>query len=211
MRKYFVFEAGKEENETESFRKALRSAREKRRKLKLSSQASQSAAFNPTGRPVSSDLFGLSNSNSTASYQGGVLPPSGQLFNLFGLTKSAASSSPNPVFPSSGQYAAHTQSDSAASSSLSAKSDSFLPAHIKLTCPAIPATIGQFTRVNWTKEVGEFVGAGTLIAELDTGSFTIGYKAPESGYLAKIIPTESMTTSTVIGILVVNENDIALF
>ena len=53
--------------------------------------------------------------------------------------------------------------------------------------PALSPTMEMGTIVRWTKEEGEELCEGDLLAEIETDKATMGFETPEEGYLAKII------------------------
>ena len=72
--------------------------------------------------------------------------------------------------------------------------------------------MGESMQVNWIRRVAEYVDVGSLVAELETGSFTVALKAPVSGYLAAILVTDNILASDgTVGILVENEKDVSEF
>ena len=67
------------------------------------------------------------------------------------------------------------------------KGSAGFPNHIKVTLPALSPTMERGTIVRWTKQEGEKLGEGDLLAEIETDKATMGFETPEEGYLARII------------------------
>lgn len=62
-----------------------------------------------------------------------------------------------------------------------------LPAHSKVTLPALSPTMELGTIVSWEKKEGDKLNEGDLLAEIETDKATMGFETPEEGYLAKIL------------------------
>ena len=62
-----------------------------------------------------------------------------------------------------------------------------LPEHYVVNLPALSPTMEMGTLVRWTKEEGEELSEGDLLAEVETDKATMGFETPEEGYLAKIL------------------------
>ncbi|KAM9728521.1 dihydrolipoyllysine-residue acetyltransferase component of pyruvate dehydrogenase complex, mitochondrial [Menidia menidia] len=88
------------------------------------------------------------------------------------------------------------------------------PTHMKVTLPALSPTMTMGTVQRWEKKVGEKLGEGDLLAEIETDKATIGFEVQEEGYLAKILVAEG-TRDVPLGaplcIIVEKESDIAAF
>lgn len=65
--------------------------------------------------------------------------------------------------------------------------DAGLPEHIKVPLPALSPTMERGTIVRWTKEEGDQLSEGDLLAEIETDKATMGFETPEEGYLARIL------------------------
>ncbi|XP_053702948.1 dihydrolipoyllysine-residue acetyltransferase component of pyruvate dehydrogenase complex, mitochondrial [Synchiropus splendidus] len=88
------------------------------------------------------------------------------------------------------------------------------PTHLKITLPALSPTMTMGTVQRWEKKVGEKLGEGDLLAEIETDKATIGFEVQEEGYLAKImVPegTRDVPLGTPLCIIVEKESDIAAF
>jgi len=64
------------------------------------------------------------------------------------------------------------------------------PDHSKITFPALSPTMEMGTIVSWQKKEGDQLSEGDLMCEIETDKATMGFEAPEEGYLAKIILPE---------------------
>ena len=62
-----------------------------------------------------------------------------------------------------------------------------LPEHIKVLLPALSPTMERGTIVRWTKEEGDQLSEGDLLAEIETDKATMGFETPEEGYLARVL------------------------
>lgn len=62
-----------------------------------------------------------------------------------------------------------------------------MPEHIEVPLPALSPTMEKGTLVRWTKQEGDQLTEGDLLAEIETDKATMGFETPEEGYLAKII------------------------
>jgi len=62
-----------------------------------------------------------------------------------------------------------------------------LPQHTKISLPALSPTMERGTILRWTKNEGEQLTEGDLLAEIETDKATMGFETPEEGYLAKIL------------------------
>nr|XP_054761104.1 dihydrolipoyllysine-residue acetyltransferase component of pyruvate dehydrogenase complex, mitochondrial-like [Lytechinus pictus] len=65
-----------------------------------------------------------------------------------------------------------------------------LPAHYKITLPALSPTMEVGTVVRWEKQVGDQLNDGDLLCEIETDKATMGFESSEEGYLAKIFVEE---------------------
>ncbi|XP_077403461.1 dihydrolipoyllysine-residue acetyltransferase component of pyruvate dehydrogenase complex, mitochondrial [Vanacampus margaritifer] len=103
---------------------------------------------------------------------------------------------------------------SAAASAPPAAPGSSYPTHLKITLPALSPTMTMGTVQRWEKKVGEKLGEGDLLAEIETDKATIGFEVQEEGYLAKIMVSEGtrdVPLGTPLCIIVEKESDIAAF
>jgi pyruvate dehydrogenase E2 component (dihydrolipoamide acetyltransferase) len=64
------------------------------------------------------------------------------------------------------------------------------PVHSKISFPALSPTMEMGTIVSWQKKEGDQLSEGDLLCEIETDKATMGFEAPEEGYLAKIILPE---------------------
>jgi len=62
-----------------------------------------------------------------------------------------------------------------------------LPQHTVIALPALSPTMERGTILRWTKNEGEQLTEGDLLAEIETDKATMGFETPEEGYLAKIL------------------------
>ncbi|KAI7795617.1 dihydrolipoyllysine-residue acetyltransferase component of pyruvate dehydrogenase complex, mitochondrial [Triplophysa rosa] len=88
------------------------------------------------------------------------------------------------------------------------------PAHMKVLLPALSPTMTMGTVQRWEKKVGEKLGEGDLLAEIETDKATIGFEVQEEGYLAKILISEGtrdVPLGTPLCIIVEKESDISAF
>ncbi|XP_042566805.1 dihydrolipoyllysine-residue acetyltransferase component of pyruvate dehydrogenase complex, mitochondrial [Cyprinus carpio] len=88
------------------------------------------------------------------------------------------------------------------------------PPHMKVLLPALSPTMTMGTVQRWEKKVGEKLGEGDLLAEIETDKATIGFEVQEEGYLAKIMiaeGTRDVPLGTPLCIIVEKESDISTF
>uniref|UniRef100_A0A8C7ZMX2 Acetyltransferase component of pyruvate dehydrogenase complex n=1 Tax=Oryzias sinensis TaxID=183150 RepID=A0A8C7ZMX2_9TELE len=88
------------------------------------------------------------------------------------------------------------------------------PPHLKVALPALSPTMTMGTVQRWEKKVGEKLGEGDLLAEIETDKATIGFEVQEEGYLAKILVpegTRDVPLGQTLCIIVEKESDIAAF
>ncbi|XP_040282274.1 dihydrolipoyllysine-residue acetyltransferase component of pyruvate dehydrogenase complex, mitochondrial [Bufo bufo] len=88
------------------------------------------------------------------------------------------------------------------------------PTHMKIMLPALSPTMTMGTVQKWEKKVGDQLGEGDLLAEIETDKATIGFEVQEEGYLAKIlIPegTRDVPLGTPLCIIVEKESDVGSF
>ena len=90
---------------------------------------------------------------------------------------------------------------------------SSLPEHIELTMPALSPTMEQGTIAEWKVNVGDEIGAGDVIAEVETDNATVAFESVEVGFLAKILmePGTEVPVGTPVAIMAENEDDVAAF
>ncbi|KAL8558132.1 hypothetical protein ACOMHN_021450 [Nucella lapillus] len=89
-----------------------------------------------------------------------------------------------------------------------------LPAHYKITLPALSPTMETGTIINWQKKEGDRVSEGDLLAEIETDKATMGFESSEEGFLAKIFVPEGskdVPLGKLVCIIVSEESGIAAF
>ncbi|XP_029656877.1 dihydrolipoyllysine-residue acetyltransferase component of pyruvate dehydrogenase complex, mitochondrial [Octopus sinensis] len=89
-----------------------------------------------------------------------------------------------------------------------------LPAHFKITLPALSPTMEAGTIVTWQKKEGDKVSEGDLLAEIETDKATMGFESSEEGHLAKILVaagSANIPVGKLLCIIVENESDIEAF
>ena len=62
-----------------------------------------------------------------------------------------------------------------------------LPDHVRVVLPALSPTMEKGTIVRWSKQEGDHVSEGDLLAEIETDKATMGLENSEEGYIAKIL------------------------
>lgn len=88
------------------------------------------------------------------------------------------------------------------------------PEHFKVSLPALSPTMDAGTIVRWEKQVGDQLGEGDLLCEIETDKATMGFETPEEGYLAKIFVaegTKDIPVGRALCIITEKEEDIAAF
>lgn len=93
-------------------------------------------------------------------------------------------------------------------------SSSSLPSHKKITLPALSPTMETGTLRSWSKQEGEEILEGDILAEIETDKATLGFESIDEGYLAKIlIPagTKDVPVGKLCAIIVEKEEDVAAF
>jgi pyruvate dehydrogenase E2 component (dihydrolipoamide acetyltransferase) len=89
-----------------------------------------------------------------------------------------------------------------------------LPEHEIVPMPALSPTMEFGGIANWTKSVGEEIGAGDIIVEIETDKATVDFEAQDDAFLAKILVeagTTDIACGTPIAILVEDASDVAAF
>ncbi|KAB0795081.1 hypothetical protein PPYR_11920 [Photinus pyralis] len=89
-----------------------------------------------------------------------------------------------------------------------------LPAHTKVTLPALSPTMNMGNIVSWEKKEGDKLQEGDLLAEIETDKATMGFETPEEGYLAKILVpagSKEVPIGKLVCIIVENAADVAAF
>ncbi|XP_063406744.1 dihydrolipoyllysine-residue acetyltransferase component of pyruvate dehydrogenase complex-like [Mytilus trossulus] len=89
-----------------------------------------------------------------------------------------------------------------------------LPAHTKVSLPALSPTMEMGTINSWQKKEGDKVAEGDLLAEIETDKATMGFESSEEGYLAKIFHpagSKDVPIGKLLCIIVENEEDVAAF
>lgn len=93
-------------------------------------------------------------------------------------------------------------------------SSSSLPSHKRITLPALSPTMETGTLRSWSKQEGEKIVEGDILAEIETDKATLGFEAGDEGYLAKIIipaGSKDVPVGKLCAIIVEKEEDIAAF
>uniref|UniRef100_A0A7I5EBZ2 Acetyltransferase component of pyruvate dehydrogenase complex n=1 Tax=Haemonchus contortus TaxID=6289 RepID=A0A7I5EBZ2_HAECO len=89
-----------------------------------------------------------------------------------------------------------------------------LPPHKRIALPALSPTMETGNVVSWQKKEGEQLGEGDLLCEIETDKATMGFEAPEEGYLAKIVipeGTKNVPIGKLLCIIVDSEDAVAAF
>ncbi|CAF1513299.1 unnamed protein product [Adineta ricciae] len=89
-----------------------------------------------------------------------------------------------------------------------------LPSHKKIALPALSPTMETGTLRSWSKNEGDKIAEGDILAEIETDKATLGFESGDEGYLAKIlIPAGSkdVPVGKPCAIIVEKEEDIAAF
>ena len=88
------------------------------------------------------------------------------------------------------------------------------PKHNLMSLPALSPTMQTGTILNWTKNVGDEVNDGDMLAEIETDKASVAFEVYEEGYIAKILVeagTKDISVGTPILVLVDNEEDVDKF
>jgi hypothetical protein len=88
------------------------------------------------------------------------------------------------------------------------------PDHVLLTMPALSPTMEHGNIASWEKAIGDEVGDGDVLAEIETDKATVAFESAESGYMARIfVPagTQEVPVGELLAIMVEEEEDIAAF
>jgi len=89
-----------------------------------------------------------------------------------------------------------------------------LPSHKKITLPALSPTMETGTLRSWSKQEGDKIAEGDILAEIETDKATLGFEAGDEGYLAKILlpgGSKDVPVGKLCAIIVEKEEDIAAF
>jgi len=88
-----------------------------------------------------------------------------------------------------------------------------LPEHIVVEMPALSPTMEEGTLVNWNVAVGEEVGAGDSLADIETDKAVMSFDSSEDGYVAKLLVTDGTQAKVGVPLMVIceEEEDIAAF
>lgn len=89
-----------------------------------------------------------------------------------------------------------------------------LPPHVKLTMPSLSPTMEKGNLSKWNKKVGDEVGPGDILAEVETDKATVDFEMQEEGYVARLMVDEGaqdIALGQIVAILVENEEDIDAF
>lgn len=88
------------------------------------------------------------------------------------------------------------------------------PKHTKLAMPALSPTMKNGTIATWSKKVGEKLGPGDVLCEVETDKASVGFEMQEEGYLAKILLPEGskdVPVGQIVAILVDSEDQVKAF
>lgn len=89
-----------------------------------------------------------------------------------------------------------------------------LPNHVKLTMPSLSPTMEKGNLAKWNKKVGDEVGPGDILAEVETDKATVDFEMQEEGFVAKLLVEEGaqdIKLGDLVAILVEKKEDIAAF
>lgn len=89
-----------------------------------------------------------------------------------------------------------------------------LPSHVKLTMPSLSPTMEKGNLSKWNKKVGDEVGPGDILAEVETDKATVDFEMQEEGYVARLMVDEGaqdIALGQIVAILVENKEDIEAF
>jgi len=89
-----------------------------------------------------------------------------------------------------------------------------LPSHKRITLPALSPTMETGTLRSWSKNEGEKVTEGDILAEIETDKATLGFESSDEGYLAKILlpaGSKDVPVGKLCAIIVEKSEDIAAF
>lgn len=109
----------------------------------------------------------------------------------------------NSRFSYAGQYQSYRFASSAS-----------LPSFKKIALPALSPTMETGTLRSWSKQEGEKINEGDILAEIETDKATLGFESGDEGYLAKIlIPagTKDVPVGKPCAIVVEKAEDVAAF
>ncbi|CAM4779145.1 unnamed protein product [Rotaria magnacalcarata] len=93
-------------------------------------------------------------------------------------------------------------------------SSTTLPLYKRIALPALSPTMETGTLRSWSKQVGDRISEGDILAEIETDKATLGFEAGDEGFLAKIlIPggSKDVAVGKLCAIIVEKEEDIAAF
>jgi pyruvate dehydrogenase E2 component (dihydrolipoamide acetyltransferase) len=89
-----------------------------------------------------------------------------------------------------------------------------LPSHKKITLPALSPTMETGTLRSWSKQEGDQIAEGDILAEIETDKATLGFESGDEGFIAKIlVPSGSkdVPVGKLCAIIVEKKEDIAAF
>ena len=89
-----------------------------------------------------------------------------------------------------------------------------LPDHLVIEMPALSPTMEHGTIVDWTVEVGDEIGAGDQLGEIETDKATMSFDSSEDGYVAALLVapgTSDILLGTPVCVLVEDEASVAAF
>lgn len=91
---------------------------------------------------------------------------------------------------------------------------SSLPDYEVLTMPALSPTMEQGTIAEWKMKEGDFIEAGSVMAEVETDKATVAFEAVDEGYLAKILApdgTADLPVGSPVAVVVEDEGSVGAF
>lgn len=97
---------------------------------------------------------------------------------------------------------------------LSLRQYASFPEHTVITMPALSPTMTEGNIVKWHKKVGDHLGTGESIAEVETDKASMDFEFQDEGYLAKILVpdgSKNIPVNKPIAVYVEEEADVAAF
>ncbi|CAD5116416.1 DgyrCDS5306 [Dimorphilus gyrociliatus] len=107
-----------------------------------------------------------------------------------------------------------TTADTSAENSETSATSANYPNHMKVELPALSPTMETGTLTSWSKEVGDELSEGDVLAQIETDKATMEFETPHEGYLAKILiesGTKDVKLGEILCIIVENKDDIDAF
>ncbi|XGW03931.1 hypothetical protein V3C99_015235 [Haemonchus contortus] len=89
-----------------------------------------------------------------------------------------------------------------------------LPPCNRVALPALSPTMERGRIVSWQKKEGDQIAEGDVLCEIETDKATMGFEAPEDGYLAKIVipeNTKNVPIGKLLCIIVDSKDKVAAF